>query len=302
MVSVLLLSWNHEAYIDQALLSIINQSYKDIEIIYADNASSDNTFCKAENILQQYHIPYKKFKREKNYHTAQNLNYLFNQSQGEFICPMSADDWLHKSNIEEKIKILQNDTSIGMADSNGYFYYEDVNIFAPFKCNSQKENQFQELLENNFISGVGCLLKRETLETIGLWDESLKIEDWDLWIRIAEKYKIACVDKHLFFYRKHTNAISANYTFMKDGKMQIFNKYKHLNNQLHISLQKIKENYLSNKIMKESSIKLFFEVMKSPGLNNFFLMLLKSLIPVWVKQKQFKKSLIKKYKNIKPIS
>lgn len=301
MVSVLLLSWNHEAYIEQALLSIINQTYTDIEILYLDNGSFDNSFLIAEDILKNTSISYKIFKREKNYGTAENLNFLFKHSKGEFICTVSADDWLNKRNTEEKLKLFSHDPSLGIADSNGYKYYDDIKIYEPFKvvC-PQKEKQFEELLKRNYLSGIGCLIKREVLEVAGLWDETLLAEDWALWIRIAAKFSIASVNKYLFFYRKHANAISGNYKFMYNAKMQLYHTYENINPHKKETIQCIKNTYLSNKVMSNTSIGLLFEIIKNYRGKKFFKLLVKSLLPVSWKQNYFKKSLIRRFKNISP--
>ena len=93
MVSVFLLSWNHEKYIEQAVRSILSQTYKEIEIVFVDNNSSDNSFNIAVQIFETAGISFKAFKREKDYNIAANLNYLLSNSDGQYICILSADDW-----------------------------------------------------------------------------------------------------------------------------------------------------------------------------------------------------------------
>src|SRR5437660_435655 len=100
MVSVLLLSWNHEKYIEQSIRSLIDQTYKNIEIIFLDNNSSDKTFSTGVDLLKQSGVKYEAYQTGSNYGIPRNLNFLFAKSQGEYICLASGDDWFHKANIE----------------------------------------------------------------------------------------------------------------------------------------------------------------------------------------------------------
>lgn len=129
MVSVLLLSWNHEKYIEQSIRSILDQTYKDIEIIFLDNNSSDKTFSIALSLLERSGVEYQAFKNEKSYGIPYNQNFLLSKSAGEYVCLMSGDDWLHRSNIEEKLKVFEQHSSAGMVYSNGYKYYDEIGVY-----------------------------------------------------------------------------------------------------------------------------------------------------------------------------
>ena len=122
MVSILLLSWNHGKYIEQAIQSVIFQEYKDIEVIYLDNNSGDNTFDVANSLLSKSGMKYLAFRREKNFGISANYNFLYHKSNGEYICLLSGDDWFHKDNIAEKAKILNSDPDVAMVHSGGYKY------------------------------------------------------------------------------------------------------------------------------------------------------------------------------------
>ena len=122
MVSVLLLSWNHEKYIEQAIRSIMRQGFRDLEIVYLDNNSSDNTFEIANQVLAGSGLRYVAFRRENNFGISSNYNFLFQRSRGEYICLLSGDDWLHKDNISEKVEVLNSFPEIGMVQSGGFWF------------------------------------------------------------------------------------------------------------------------------------------------------------------------------------
>ncbi|MEO9020507.1 MAG: glycosyltransferase [Ginsengibacter sp.] len=296
MVSVLLLSWNHEKYIEQSVRSVIGQTYRDIEIIYADNNSSDNTFIIAQNILKDSGLKYKAFKREKNFTISQNLNFLFSKSSGEFLCVLSADDWLHPMNIEKKLNPFAKNDLVGLVYSNGFIYYDDINIYEPEIATMSGADLVQELLQRNFILGTGCVIRREAILSAGLWDEDLLIEDWDMWIRISMNSTIETVDAFLFYYRKHAAAISENAEFMYKAKKHVLDKYKEINNNCDQSDRNIWETNISQIVRGYSSIGLTLQIFKRAKPNVFYVkLILKSLIPFFLKRKYFIRSLKKKY-------
>lgn len=303
MVSVLVLSWNHEKFIEQCLQSIIDQTYKNIEIIFLDNNSADNTFPVAENILKQSGIKYRAYNRNENFGVAANFNFLFSKCHGDHVCILSGDDWLHIKNIEQKLKACNNDPGIGMVDSTGYRYYDEIDVYEllPAPPFVKKGDVVAELLKKNFLSGIGCIIRTDVIIEAGGWDESLLIDDYDMWIRIAMKYEIKILEEPLFFYRKHVNSISKNADFMYKGKMQLFHKYMHINHNKEITLKNINENYLSNKVMTSSSLSLAWKILKNLRPNKFYAkLLIKSLLPVALKRNYFLRSLKKKHPG-KPI-
>lgn len=303
MVSVLVLSWNHERYIEQSLASVIQQSYQDIEIIYLDNNSADNTFLIAEKILRSSCIKYKAFKNRENKNITSNFNFLFSESHGEFVCLQSGDDWLHKNSIEEKLRVFDENKDVGMVYSTGYKYHEAVDAYELVPpVFVKKKDALTELLMKNFISVTGCIIKSDVIRAVGGWDDSLLIEDGDMWIKIAKQYEIKLVDKPLFFYRQHAGAVSRDPEFIYKGKMEWYEKYKHINPNRKITLRNIQQNYLSNLVMNKSSFSIILKILKSYKPDKFYTtLLIKSLIPLAIRKKYYLRSLRRKNPD-KPIT
>ncbi len=228
LVSVLLLSMNHEEYIEQCINSLINQTYKNIEIIYLDNCSNDKTFEIGKNLLEGSGIPCLIFQNEKPKGISKNLNFLFDHSKGEYISPLSADDWFAPENIEKKIGFLSSHKNTGALFSNGWYYYEEtkkteLNNPSGFK----RGNIYRDiLLHPDCIFYVGMIYKREILNKIGKWDESLLIEDYDLLVRLSISERIDFIDIPLVYYRRKSGSVSKNYRFMVEGHEQFYRKYK----------------------------------------------------------------------------
>lgn len=289
MVSVLLLSWNHEKYIEQSIRSVMEQEYRDIEIIFVDNNSTDNTFSIGENLLKSSGLKFTTFKRQSNFSIAQNLNFSFDKCFGEFICILSGDDWLHPGNIIEKLKPFHKNENIAMVYSNGFIYYDDYDLYEPIQISKPSHEIFlQELLKKNIISVQGCIIRREAIIKCGGWDENLLLEDWDMWIRLSIKYDIEKIEDYLFFYRKHAGAISSNADFMYKAREQVCDKYKELNKDLKQAELNNWKTYVGDKVKGPVSLKITWQILKRYKPNRWYgKLLLKSLIPFSIKNKYF---------------
>lgn len=230
LVSILLLSMNHEKFIEQCISSLKGQTYQNIEVIYLDNASGDKTFEVGKKALEKSGISHKIFSNAESKGISKNLNFLFNNSSGLYICPLSTDDWLTPDSVEEKVKYFNHHPEFGMVYNSAYSYnYDTQKKSVCAKKNKFKQGWvFKDILKENFISTTGCMIKRVTLETVGNFDEDSLIEDWDMWIRIAEKFPIGFVNKELAYYGvKEGNNITGDMEYMNRGFEYILKKYAH---------------------------------------------------------------------------
>ena len=230
LVSILLLSMNHEAFIEQCIRSLANQTYKNIEVIYVDNASSDNTFNKGRALLEQFGLSHKCFANTHSKTISANLNFLFDESSGAYISPLSTDDWFENDNIEKKINYFLNHDEVGALFSNGWIYDDAkketvLNNAATFR----RGNIFKEVLtQADCIFYVGVIYKRAIIAQVGKWDEHLMIEDTDMYIRISSVATIDFLNEPLVYYRRTASSASKNKQFMLKGFRQYYAKYKHV--------------------------------------------------------------------------
>lgn len=283
LISILCLSMNHEKYIQRSFESMLKQTYKNIEIIYVDNNSADKTFEIGCQILKSSGLQYQVYKREKNYSITENLNFLTKKANGKYITILSGDDFWEINNLEEKINFFEKNPQYGMIYSGGYKYYYDTNeaIVIPEKdCKSGWV--FKEILKDNFINAIGAVIKKTALEDVGLFDENSLIEDWDLWIRIAEKYPIGYLNKKLVYYGQRTgNNISKNNNYMDKGWEYILNKYKG-HQEIEIAKKRLKLYRICEYASTKPSIPTLTFILKNFQFNiMYFKQLIKCFAGIW---------------------
>lgn len=211
LVSVIMPTYNHADYIKDSIESVLGQSYKNLELIIINNYSDDNT----EDIINTFKddsIKYLKF--HNNGIIAVSRNIGIRHASGKYIAFIDSDDiWLDKK-LEYQISFLENNKEFSMVYAPQAILGQDdllYNNAYSYHKKSQKHNTAISILENNFISCSSVMIKKDVFEIVGYIDEDKElvgVEDCDLWVRIAMRYRIGFIDKVLSKYRIHDNAVS----------------------------------------------------------------------------------------------
>ena len=228
LISIICVSMNHEKYIEQGVNSFIKQTYPNIEFLYLDNYSIDNTFEIAATLLTASKRPYQLFKRERNYNLPENFNYLIKKASGKYLCFISCDDWMLPQFIETLVREYESKPHIGLLYTNGWYYFEDKKEFALAENKKFISGKiFDHIFLHSALFPVGIMIKKEVFEKVGLYDETLPIEDYDMWLRIAAEYEIGYSPEPAIYYRKHSKSMTGQSGY-KNIKyyQQIAHKYK----------------------------------------------------------------------------
>lgn len=216
-VSVIIPSYNSATFLSHTIDSVLQQTYKHIEIIIVDDGSKDNT----KEILKPYLKLYTdkiKYFYQKNAGSSVARNNGIKLSNGDYVAFLDADDqWFHDK-LERQLGFVKNNSKYQLVFSNariinqdGYFlgnYIKDCSIF-------RDANQISlMLLMKNFIPFSSVMAKRDILNKVGLFDESLKgCEDYDLLLKITRLYPIGFISDNLINYRISPGNKSSNIEF-----------------------------------------------------------------------------------------
>lgn len=212
-VSVIIPCYNIEKYVSECLESVYHQTYSNLEVLLINDGSKDRT----EEILMEYVNKYPnitKYIYQNNSGPSVARNLGIKNSEGEYICFMDSDDILFPESIEKRVNILDMNSDVYLVCSDSYMIQE--NSFTKDKLSSllgevYSGNIFKELLKKNFISTQTVLMRREIIKSIGFFNESyLRSEDYEYWLRIANKYKITFIKEPLAYTRVRNGSLSTN--------------------------------------------------------------------------------------------
>ncbi|PSU31833.1 glycosyltransferase family A protein, partial [Photobacterium phosphoreum] len=193
LVSIILPCYNAENYLYRYINSIFVQTYKNIEIIFVNDGSSDRTkqvIYDCINILKQVEID-SVYLEQKNSGLAASINIGLKEFKGDYLTWGDPDDFLSPSSIEERVLFLEQNLDYGFVRTDAILVYEDqLNIPVGKIKSSEKEWIFDDLiLERKIFLTAGCYLCRsdifrEALPNLNIYDDA-RGQNWQLLLPIA---------------------------------------------------------------------------------------------------------------------
>tara|TARA_Y100000590_G_scaffold261313_1_gene293388 strand:- start:697 stop:1599 length:903 start_codon:yes stop_codon:yes gene_type:complete len=270
LVSIIINCFNGEKYLKQSIESIISQTYKNWEVIFWDNKSTDNS-AKIYKSYKDIRLKYYLAEKHSNF-LYEARNYALQKTNGEFIAFLDVDDWWLPDKLEKQIALFK-DPEVGLVYGNLWRFFEKKNKKKILKKNTLPTGFVLDgLLEDYVIRTVTMIVKKEYLNKLEYKFNSNfhVIGDFDLNIRMACICKVACVQKPIAFVRIHgTNESLLNkereinefkewYSNMKSD--QVISKNPNFKKiPLKISYLEITESILKDKFSKN-----FLKVIKYP--------------------------------------
>jgi glycosyltransferase involved in cell wall biosynthesis len=186
-ISVIMAVYNDEQYIREAIGSILNQSYKEFELLIIDDKSTDKTI----DIIKSFKDKRIRLLRNKsNKGPAYSRNYGLLKAKGKYIAVLDSDDIAYKNRLKIQKKYLDEHKDVCLVGGNGEIIDEKGNRIS---IESQILDYISirwRLLFRNAINGGTVMFRRNIALSMGGYEESLlQAEDYFLWIKMAESYK-----------------------------------------------------------------------------------------------------------------
>ncbi len=213
-VSVVIPSFNCGRFIREAVDSALAQTVPPLEVIVVDDGSTDNT----SEVMACYATkPQVCYLHQKNAGPSRARNSGIRAAQGEFIAFLDADDRWKPDKLERQLDKFTDD-NIGVVFS-GSRVFDESGIRSEHLA---KESSCAEILPSLVTSTTffpsSAVVRKQCFETCGLFDESLKkVEDREMWIRLAKQYRFGCVPDCLVDYRLHASALNMQTNGMEEA-------------------------------------------------------------------------------------
>ena len=234
--------------VERALKSILSQTYENLEIIVVDDSPADFKLRdQVRDTVIKYGDKVKYIRHEKNMGACVARNTGIDNSKGEYLAFLDDDDVWDKDKIKLQFEKMQESDA-------GLVYCDDILLNEvtdeKSKCNNVKfyrGNVYDILMKGNFIGGVSFpLIKRECFDTCGKFDpQQPAAQDYDMWVRIAEKYEIDYVDKPLVIYYVHEGeCITKNPSKRIKGHERLLEKHRNYLRK-HPKILAIRKRYIA---------------------------------------------------------
>ncbi|HSC25949.1 MAG TPA: glycosyltransferase [Vicinamibacterales bacterium] len=200
-ISVLLPCFNDGAWLDDAVGSVLDQTYRRHEILIVDDGSTDPATVET---LKRWTLPGSRVLRTANRGLPAARNHAAAHATGDFFCALDADDRLAPTWFEKAIGVLDADPDCAFVSHWLEAFGDERWTWKPERCD------LPALLARNTVNGA-ALVRRSAFEAVGGYEETMRegCEDWDFWLRLVERgFRGTILPEVLFHYRRRAGSMS----------------------------------------------------------------------------------------------
>lgn len=256
LVTVICLCYNHASFAIEALESVLGQTHPNVELIVADDFSTDNSVQVINNWLKQ-HPEIQFIANKENLGNTKTFNKCLKLAKGEYIIDLAADDLLKPDCITNQLKGFEETSykNVGLIYGNAELISENGNFINDYFKTDANRKRLQSqptgdiyiglLNGNNNLCSISALVKRAVFDSLNGYDENLAYEDYDFWIRASRIYNFDYVDKILVQKRVLSDSMYTLLTKKNNKKTRRFNYSTYLILQKAFKLNRTKEEFVA---------------------------------------------------------
>ncbi|MCF7907812.1 MAG: glycosyltransferase [Candidatus Omnitrophica bacterium] len=209
-IDIIIPAYNKADLTVKAIDSVLQQTYNNIEIIVVDDGSTDETKKLISSVKDKSKVKYI-YKDNGGACSARNLG--IKVSQAQYIGFLDCDDMYLPQKVELSLAYLEDNPDIGFVHTAAYFIDENDTILRQFspKISTKVGKIKDNLVLRNFICPSTTIIRKSCIDEVGYFDESIFTPaDWDMWLRLTEKFKASYIDIPLTMYRVSDSYILSN--------------------------------------------------------------------------------------------
>jgi glycosyltransferase involved in cell wall biosynthesis len=216
ILTLVIVNYNQGNYFEDCISSVSEQHLNNFQLIVIDDCSTDGSAETIERLLQAYNISADFIKNKKNQGICSNLNMALNVARGKYFSFIASDDWVERDcyinmirafeTAADQVAVVYGDCKI--VDQNKRLLHNSYLKYFRKDLEAAPEGLiFKDLLKGNFIPAMVTMTKTEILQKLGGFDENLKVEDYDMWLRISRNYHFLYEKNAFAYYRILPNSL-----------------------------------------------------------------------------------------------
>lgn len=238
LISVIMNCCNGEKYLKKSIISVLNQSYSNWELIFWDNLSKDQSY----NIVKSFIDPRIRCYKSKNFLNLYSArNQAIQKAKGEYISFLDVDDWWVKHKLLKQVNLLRKNLKIKFIYSNFYIYNQDKKKRIINSSNTLPTGFITQELLNDYKIGILTVLIKKSVLVNKKFDSSYNIiGDFDCFLKLSLSNEFFYIKEPLAYYRIHDGNFSQNYKVYYEEFYRWLQKNEIRYKKLCFSLKKIK--------------------------------------------------------------
>jgi glycosyltransferase involved in cell wall biosynthesis len=200
---------NGSTFLNQALQSILDQTFADFEFIIVDDYSTDSSL----QIIQEFAQKDPRIKivhNQKNVGLTKSLNRAIQTAGGKYLARIDADDVSCKDRLEKQVGFLDSNTCYALVGTGAYIIDEGGKVIREAKYPTTSRELKESLIKYNPFFHSSIMIRRQALDEVGLYNEYFRFaQDYELYFRLARKYELANLPNLLICYRETRHSITS---------------------------------------------------------------------------------------------
>lgn len=264
LVTVICLCYNHQEYVVESLNSVLYQTYSNIQLIIADDCSTDDSKKAIKTWLKDNpEIPF--ISNEINVGNTKTFNKAFRLAKGDYIIDLAADDVLLPDCVEKQLAAFMNpkleNTAIVygnvelISEKNEHlgYYYEVDSKKKALTVPASGDIYLNIISQSSKICSVSAMTRRAVLERLGGYDENLAYEDLDVWIRVSRDYHFEFIDAVLVQKRELESSHGSQFYKKLNARTRQINysSYRVIKKAIALNTSKTEDKALLKRVHNE---------------------------------------------------
>jgi len=221
-VSVIIPTYNRLDFLKISVQSVLNQTYSDFELIIVDDGSTDNTKEWVQSLSDNRII----YLYQKNSGASAARNLGIKNTKYKYIAFLDSDDKWVNNKLEKQMALMHQNPNCQLSHTEELWYRAGKILNPKLKHKKKAGHIFQNSLKLCSISMSTIIVKKSLFEEMGLFDTNLTVcEDYDMWLRVTEKYPVCLIDEPLTIKEGgHSDQLSQRFIGMDKFRIQSITK------------------------------------------------------------------------------
>ena len=223
LVSVVIPCYNHEEFVQDSIQSVIDQTYKNIELIIIDDGSKDNSVIKIQEMIKSCEERFTRFefRARKNVGLSATLNEALEWCKGTYFSAIASDDILLPHKTFRQMDFLESHEQITAVFGGAKIIDSKNNVLGEIKGTNKTYDFEAVILHKAVILAPTQMMRLKLVKDVGGFNPNLIIEDWYMWLKLTELGNIYCMQDFFCLYRRHNENTSMQLNKMHEGRLHI---------------------------------------------------------------------------------
>lgn len=223
LVSIVIPCYNHELYIEDCIKSVINQTYRNIELIIIDDGSKDRSvevIKEITSVCKQRFVRFE-FRSRPNKGLSATLNEALEWCEGEYLSCIASDDMMLPEKTSTQVEFLQKNKNITAVFGGVYLIDKDNTRIMQLKGTNRTYNFEDIIFHKAEIYAPTQMIRTQLVRDVGGYNPDILLEDWYMWLKLSKLGDLYCTQDYFCLYRDHENSLSKQTSKIHEGRFQV---------------------------------------------------------------------------------